>query len=314
MKTLTPLFLFLFFATMKISAQEDWALDTLQIGGIKQVIAEKGKAGAPIILFLHGGPGGSRMKQADQFSDELQKHFWVVQWDQRESGKTAALNQSNQAISLELMVKDTDELISQLLSRRHQKKLYLAGESWGTVLGFMMAERRPEKLHAYLAFAPVVDQIQSEKLLVKTLMDEAIVQKNTVAQTELKLTKIPFENGDQIYYLRKWWFSHDGKPLADKDTTLVKDYLRAWSATWLPTWKAAMERNLFTELPSIKCPVYFFLGGKDYQTNANVAKSYFDQLVAPYKKMHWFENASHDLLVTEARKVQRVVIDEVLKQ
>ena len=53
--------------------------DTLQRGGIRQVIRGQGKPGAPLLLFLHGGPGSSRMAQADVFSNQLQQHFTVVQ-------------------------------------------------------------------------------------------------------------------------------------------------------------------------------------------------------------------------------------------
>ena len=63
---------------------------TIPIGGINQYIQIKGAhAEDPVLLFLHGGPGNSVMGYADKFTDELQKHFVVVQWDQRESGKTA---------------------------------------------------------------------------------------------------------------------------------------------------------------------------------------------------------------------------------
>jgi len=307
--------IFLLAFTLLISlnayAQNNWKLDTLQIGGIGQVIATKGIKDAPIILFLHGGPGSSRMKQADIFSNELQKQFMVVQWDQRESGKTLELNKTNRSISLDLMVSDTREVIDALLKKFDQKKLYLAGESWGTVLGFKMAELYPEKLYAYLAFAPVTDQNQSEKLLLIKLQDDAKAKGNTKAQEELLRIKIPFDNVDQIYYLRKWWFAYDGHPFADKDTTLVKDYMKSWAETWFPTWREAMAHNLFTKLPKIKCPVYFFVGGKDYQTNWELAKSYYEKLSAPKKKIYWFENASHDVLVSDATKVQRIIIDEV---
>jgi pimeloyl-ACP methyl ester carboxylesterase len=293
-------------------AQSGWDLDTVKIGGIGQVIARKGIKDGPIILFLHGGPGSSKMKKADVFSNELQKHFMVVQWDQRESGKTLALNKTNGPIPLDLMVSDTHDLIDTLLKRGNQTKLYLAAESWGTVLGFRMAELCPGKLFAYLAFSPVTNQVESEKLLLSKLLDDAKATGNVAAQNELAGVKIPFDNAAQLYYLRKWWFRYDGHPIADKDTTLVKDYFKSWSDTWLPAWNSAMERNLLVTLPKVECPVYFFLGGKDYQTNCEIAKSYYKLLSAPKKEMYWFDNASHDVLVSDAPKVQRIIINEIL--
>lgn len=301
------------FFTSSSHAQDSWDYDTLKIGGIRQIIATKGVKDGPLLLFLHGGPGGSMMKQADKFSNELQKKFLVVQWEQRESGKTLQLNKTNQPISLELMFRDTHDVIDTLLKRYNREKLYLAGESWGTVPGFKMAETYPELLYAYMAFSPVTDQNKSETMLLAMLVEDARKQKNATEEKELAGVKIPFGNYEQLYYLRKWWFRYDGHPFADKDTTAVKEYIKSWSDTWLPTWQAAMDRNLFAQLPAVKCPVYFFLGGKDYQTNCGIAKAYYNVLSAPEKNMYWFNEASHDLLVTEAPKVQRIIMEEILK-
>ncbi len=91
----------LFLTAAGVHAQEKLDYyDTLKIGGINQVVWIKGKANAPLLLFLHGGPGSSRMAQADLFSNELQQYFRVVQWDQRETGKTLKLNATAGAITL----------------------------------------------------------------------------------------------------------------------------------------------------------------------------------------------------------------------
>ncbi|MDA3615558.1 alpha/beta fold hydrolase [Polluticaenibacter yanchengensis] len=286
--------------------------DTLQIGGIKQVVSYKGSPDSAIILFLHGGPGSSRMRQADLFSNELEKHFLVVQWDQREAGRTAALNKSPLPITIERMENDSYELIVALLQKFNAKKLFLAGESWGNVPGFKMAEKHPELLHAYLAFSPVIDQAKSERILIEKL--KASMKGNPVAQKELASIKVPFENSEQIYYSRKWMFHYDGNPFADKDTAAVKQYLQNWSDIWLPTWNKAIQRNLFKTLPKINCPVYFFIGNKDLQTNHEIATSYFQKLQAPHKKIYAFRNAGHSVLTEESAQVQKIIIEEILSR
>src|SRR6187551_2282999 len=56
----------------------------ISIGGIKQYVRIKGKdVSKPLILFLHGGPGGSLMQNMNKVSGKLQEHFVVVHWDQR---------------------------------------------------------------------------------------------------------------------------------------------------------------------------------------------------------------------------------------
>ncbi len=184
-----------------------------------------------------------------------------------------------------MMEQDTYELVSTLLSKFGQKKLYLASESWGTVPGFYMAAKYPQLLHAYLAFSPVIDQTKSEKMLIAMLQQEAEKQGNLREQQELATVKIPFERYEDLYYSRKWLFHYNGEAIADKDTVMLKQYLESWSATWLPVWNKAIQRNLFTWLPVLKCPVYFFIGGKDKQTNSSIAKEYYDRLTAPRKKL-----------------------------
>lgn len=305
------LFNLLFFTTF-LSAQTQPQYDTLSVGKIKQIISYKETKDAPIILFLHGGPGSSRMNQAETFSNELQKHFMVVQWDQRDAGRTLALNKSTVPNTLQLVENDTYEVITQLLKKFNKKKLYLVGESWGTVLGFKMAEKHPELLHAYIAFSPVVNQTKSEQIVLDKLIQNAKEKQNTEALKELKTVKIPFDDSDQIYYSRKWMFDYDGQPFAAKDTAVVKQYLKSWSDNWLPTWNDAIKQNLFVQLPKVKCPVYFILGEKDLQTNFTIAKEYYTILEAPKKQIYTFKDAGHSVLTEKAAEVQKIIIDDIL--
>lgn len=294
-------------------AQSQPAYDTVSIGNIKQVVTYSGNKNLPVILFLHGGPGSSRMKQAQVFSNTLQKNSLVVQWDQRETGRTLALNKSPVPITLELMESDTYQLVKLLLKKFKKKKLYLVGESWGTVLGFNMAAKHAELLNAYIAFSPVVDQTKSEQILLEKLKLEAKEKGIVQAQNELNTVKVPFENDEQLRFSRKWMLSHDGYTIADKDTIAFKQYIEDWSKIWLPTWNKAVSNNLHTDLPTIRCPVYFFLGGKDLQTNFGIAKDYFETLKAPKKDIFIFENAGHSVLTEEAERVQQIIVDKILK-
>lgn len=313
MKKIHFVILLIVFVANKSFTQTQTHYDTLSVGKIKQVISYKGKQTSPLILFLHGGPGSSRMNQAEKFTNKLEDHFLVVQWDQRDAGRTLALNKSSEPITLELMENDTYELVKLLLKKFNKQKIYLAGESWGTVLGFYMTQKHPDLLNAYLAFSPVIDQSKSEQMLLDKLKADAKEKHNTAAEKELKTVKIPFENYKQIFYSRKWMFHYDGQPFADKDTTLVKEYLKSWSDTWMPTWNKAIKQNLFKDLPSVKCPVYFFIGEKDLQTNFTIAEQYFEKLKAPKKKIFLFKDAGHSVLTEKSEEVQKIIIDEILK-
>lgn len=302
------------FSGKQLNAEETVIYDTLEIGNISQIVSYSGNSSLPILLFLHGGPGSSRMPQSAIFSNLLKNHFMVVQWDQRETGKTLALNATSTQITLDLMEQDTYELITALLKKFGKEHLYLAGESWGTVLGFKMAEKHPELLKAYLAFSPVIHQTESEQLLKDDLLSKATNINDTNAINELESISIPFKSYMDIFYLRKWMFHDQGIIFNEQQTEAVREYLQNWSDTWLQTWNEAIQQNLSKSLTAIKCPVYFFIGGKDNQTNHQLATDYFDLLKAPEKKLYFYDTATHSVLTEEAEAVQKVIIQDILQK
>ena len=279
--------------------------EIITIGGIKQYVRIKGKDDSkPILLFLHGGPGSSVMGQADQMTGKLQQQFVVVHWDQRETGETLRLNKSSQPLTLDLFYNDTHDLIDSLLKRFQRPKLYLAGYSWGSVPGFYIADKYPGLLYAYIAISPVINQWESERMALDMLKEKM----GKKAQKELTQVTIPFENAEQLYYHRKWLFNADGKRFA------TLGFVKGWGNTWFSVWKASCDINLFKSLPAINCPVYFFAGGKDYQTNHAIARDYFDTLTAPKKDFFLFEKSGHGLPETDPGLFQDIIIEKILPE
>jgi pimeloyl-ACP methyl ester carboxylesterase len=293
------------------------AIDTTQvliIGGIKQLISLKGTdISHPILLFLCGGPGGSVMDAADGFTSQLQKKFVVVEWDQRETGKTLQLNKSTLPLTLTLMKNDTKELIDALLAEFKQQKLYLMAHSWGTELGFFIAGKYPDLLYAYIAISPMTDQSRSERMALAMLKEKATQTGNARELEELSKVQIPFANGEQLYFARKWLFSFSGQPIADRDTAAMKEYVASWAKTWLPVWSEAIGENHFNDLDKINCPVYFCAGRKDYQTNFAITEEYYHLLKAPKKELFWFEHSGHLIPNTEPDLLQDIVIQKILQ-
>lgn len=298
------------FLTQSIWAQAPIdSTGTILIGGIKQYISVKGKDNSkPIFLFLHGGPGNSVLHYAGKFTNKLQEHFIVVQWDQRESGKTLALNKSQSGLTVALFEKDTHELIDSLLKRFNQSKLYLAGHSWGTVLGFYIAKNHPELLHAYIPICPMINQLQSEQIILEMMREKAKREGNKKEIQELATIKIPFENGEQLYFHRKWLMHFNGSK-----TKLSKTQVLTWSSTWLPIFNEASKENLIESTPILQCPIYFLVGRRDYQTNSRITENYYRQLTAPKKKLFWFERSAHSIPTAESALLQEVIIEKILK-
>jgi len=283
----------------------------IKIGGINQWVNVKGKnVKKPLLLWLHGGPGGSAMNNGDRFTKKLQDSFVVVQWDQRETGKTLSLNKSNRPLTFRLFEEDTHDIIDSLLTQFHKKKIYLVGHSWGTSLGFYIADKYPGLLYAYVAISPMINQLESERATLKMLKENAIKKSRNKAVRELSGVNIPFENGEQLYYDRKWLFAFNGQKLLK--ITFRKKLVLPWASTWLTVFNEASAVNLFETAPEIKCPVYFFAGKKDYQTRFTITEDYYNKITAPQKQLFWFEQSGHTIPDTEPALMQDIIINKIL--
>lgn len=278
---------------------------TPEIGGIRQAVEIRmDDPSKPVLLFLSGGPGSSMMKGADAFTALLKAHFTIVQWDQRDAGKTLALNPSPVQPSVPLMAEDTRQVIEFVRKRSGQDKIYLLGSSWGNVLGFEIVRNHPELLHAYFAVNPVISQLASEKALLAILKEH--FRDNPVASAELASVRIPFSRDEDILYLRKWLFYKDGKAYAVGDD-FRKGFLD-WSKTWSPVWNEVMQVDLPVSLPKVDCPIYFFVGKNDIQTSTRITEDYFEKLKAPRKALFVFDHSGHQIHHDEPEKLQRTII------
>lgn len=253
---------------------------------------------APVLLFLHGGPGNSVISYASRFTTELRKHFIVVQWDQRESGKTVKLNHSDKPLTVSLMTSDAVAVVRYLCGRFKQEKIYVAGHSWGGFLALQAADKVPELLHACIASAPMINQLESEVRTLEWLLRTAREKKDTEAIKQLEQVKIPFESGDQLYFHRRWLAKNP----------ISRERVNQWADKWLPLFNEASRMNLFGLIPQIRCPVYFLVGSNDRQADSRITEDYFKAVQAEKKDLIWFTNSSHNLNLTESKKFQATII------
>lgn len=284
----------------------------VNIGGIKQWInISTMDSSKPLLLFLSGGPGESDMDYKDYFTKKLREQFVVVIWDQRESGKTLKLNPSPEPLTVDRYQQDTHELINYLLHRFGRPKLYLAGFSWGTVLGIKIAQQYPNLLYAYISVSQLVNQNKSEQLLLQRLKDQATAKKNQTALAELSLIKIPFENKDQLYYQRKWLFGFNDNPVSD---TALRKMFDEFPNSMFTLFGEAANIDFTKKIRAIQCPIYFFVGRNDYQTNCELTYSYYQKIKAKNKHFYWFEKSAHPVVYTEPDLFQQTIIDKVLPE
>ena len=72
--------------------------------------------------------------------------------------------------------------------------------------------------------------------------------------------------------------------------------------------------NFFEQFPSLKCPVYFFTGRKDFSTNSTLTEKYYKKVKAPKKQLFWFEKSAHNLPDSESDLMQEIIINKILSE
>jgi pimeloyl-ACP methyl ester carboxylesterase len=286
---------------------------TFKIGGIRQFVVIRGNdRQKPLLLYFTGGPGESSIGHSDVFTAVLRQNFVLVEWDQRNCGKTMELNPSPKPVTLALCKQDARDLADTLLRRFRRQKLFVFGWSWGTVLGFDLAKHMPEKIYAYFAVSPVVDQVKSEELSLQEMKGKAKKDGNTTATAELSKVKIPFQNAEQLFFDRKWMFKLITGRVVDEQA-LRKFFFDPKNQWIIPLSKESSRQNLIKELPAINCPVYFFIGEQDKQVNHLIGEAYFKGLKAPKKEIFLFERSGHLIPFSEPDLLQQDMISAAAK-
>jgi pimeloyl-ACP methyl ester carboxylesterase len=151
--------------------------EKVRIGGIEQWVSIRGvDPRNPVLLLVHGGPGYVEMPMSWWYARGWEEYFTVVQWDQRGAGKTYLLNDPVKVaptLTMERMVADTEEIIDWLRRELGKKKIFVIGHSWGSYLGFQVAVRHPDWLHAYIGVGQLSNGPESERLGWKQARDAA---------------------------------------------------------------------------------------------------------------------------------------------
>lgn len=135
------------------------SIEKVLLGGIEQyILIQAEDPTKPVLLFLHGGPSMPVSGVSNRGTDytiatntkELVKNFVLVFWDQRGTGKSYNRMIKRETMTLNQFISDANELIDLLRERFCQQKIFLAGHSWGTLLGLSLVHQYPEKFYSYI--------------------------------------------------------------------------------------------------------------------------------------------------------------------
>lgn len=319
-------------------------VETVRIGGIDQTILVQGEdVTKPVLLFLHGGPSMPMPGVSSRGMDytiatntrELVKNYIVVFWDQRGTGKSYHKLIPQDSMNVAQFVSDTIELTDYLRNTYDQEKIFLAGHSWGTIIGLMAADRHPEKYYSYVGISQVVNWTENDRLGLKWAKEEAKRRNHHKALAELNsVGEPPFvQSTDQWTVLRKWQrkfgtlvytdehIKHPGLAKITMDMLRSKEYsLKDMFNTLYKGFQLVYTYDFIHELPKIdfarttpkvKLPVTFIHGTRDVHVFGNLVQDYVEGLDAEQgKQMIWLDQSGHAFHPDDTKKIEQLLIDE----
>jgi pimeloyl-ACP methyl ester carboxylesterase len=306
------------------------SLELVTLNGSKQWIYLRGHdQDNPVLLFLHGGPGSPELPIARVFGLEIEKHFTVVHWDQRASGKSRRESFREQDLTIQTYLDDTLVLVNLLRDRFDQDKIYLLGHSWGTVLGTMTVRDHPELFHAYIGMGQVVNMVENERLSLDFVIKKALEENNEQALQALVSLNPPYDDDpSELAIQRRWLYYYGGGMRGSTFGQMAAHFL--WSpeytlldilvmfdgmvSVWTQMWPELGKIDFLTQATKLDVPAYFFTGRYDYNTPFQLVEQYVELLDAPHKEIVWFEESSHFMNVTDPDHYQDMLINKVLAE
>ncbi|WP_030277261.1 alpha/beta hydrolase [Streptomyces sp. NRRL B-24484] len=282
----------------------------VRIGGIDQWISIRGEDRAnPVMLEIHGGPGASNAIYGPR-TRAWEKHFTIVRWDMRGTGKT--LRRSGAAhqgeLSFARLYEDAVEVTRHVRTRLGVGRVVLVANSFGSALGLRLARQYPDLYSAYVGTDQNIhdagrDDSAHRALLARVhaagkrkelaaLEEMGADARTWTAEQYASYAKIAATSDPLTFatmksvVMKSLWFS----PLHSLGELGALGKGMKLSAQILP---ATAGFDDWADGTSFDLPFFIFQGDQDVLTPTGRAKRFFDDVQAPVKDFALIEDASH---------------------
>ena len=296
-------------------------LITVPIGGHDQAMMIRGNnIDTPILLYLAGGPGGTDLG-AMRADETLEQDFVVVTWEQRGAGKSYSALDPVETLTLDQTVADTIEVTNYLRDRFDEDKIYLVGNSWGTIPGVLAVQQHPELFHVYIGTGQMVSPRETDIMFYEdTLAWAKQTGNDPLAATLRQNGPPPYDN--LLDYEPALSHEHDWNPYPELDAskempsnlfvpenTLMDriNGMRAFLDTFSVLYPQLQDIDFRRDVSSLNVPVYIVIGKYEARGRAVPANQWFELLQAPSKEMITFEHSGHRPLFEEPAKFALVM-------
>lgn len=253
--------------------------------------------------------------------------YTVVIWEQRGAGKNFEKNPNPGGLSLNQIVKDGTQLTEWLIKEYDQDKIYLAGYSWGSLIGVEMVKQHPEHFKAYYGISQFINSQEGLEISRNWVRKQAEEAKDEIALQKIDSLKdvTNFKDEHSRFFKQYLLVSQFGGAVyqeksfqeVEKAKTMYEDYK---NYDWYAVWNASsslLQKDLYVadvrDVKELKVPVILFQGRHDWNIPSVLAESWLKDLKAPKKEIIWFENSGHGPLEEEPQEFNQAMI-QVLKE
>ena len=308
----------------------------------------RGNTEKPLIINLHGGPGGYSGIDIQLMGPALEDKFLVAYLDQRGCGKSLASSDSTR-LNVEQYIQDLDIVVDSLMSRYNKKSVNLMGTSWGGMYGFLYMLQHQDKVQSYACIDGKVNSHYQNHSLIdfEAKRSEEILDTTTATAKRKELKFIISElkrikNSDFADFHKDVnWMKHEVPPIlgfnayfADtskvisfndvvNDTALLnlmkynaEEYAKI--AEKAETVNRAFRNNpnynninIESDLGRIKTPTVVIQGDQDYVVGLEHAQIIYDALSglsSENKEIHIIPNTGHSPAIESPEKLSEILI------
>lgn len=285
------------------------------INGIDHFLLHYPKApDAPVLLFLHGGPGSFESLFAYELDEAWGDMFTHVHWDQRGAGKTLRRNKKRGLPeTVEQMLDDLHGVVGHLQRKYQVERVVLLGHSWGSLLGSLYVQRHPENVLCYIGVGQVVSMMENERIAYREVLEMARrAGKEKHVRALEQMGDYPPQDPEQLLKLlprmRKIQEAYDDGPVSGSGLGETLKILRhSPSFQWgdivsflrimkvnHPLHLQMLSFDLRDSDPHCGAPVHYILGEADTIAPTSLGKAYYDTIDAPYKTLTVIPGAGHN--------------------
>lgn len=312
-------------------------LTTVELGGQEQgLLIRASDPNDPVLLYLSGGPGQSDLAFGRALLEPLVNDFVVVVWDQRGTGTSYGAIDPTADLTLEQAVADTIALTEHLRERFDEERIYLLGESWGSTLGVLAVQERPDLFHAYIGSGQMVSQRVTDQIIWRDLLAHAQETENWALYDQvLTLGEPPYRDTPWANSLVMGHYGALATPYTPPAAYIERgsssdlgpffgimgseygfvdkaNAIRGLVDMFSLMYPQIQEVDFRTDVPELAVPVWILDGEHELSGRRDLAHEWFAQLSAPHKEMVTYADAGHAVVFEQADAFHRLMVDEIV--